>query len=156
MSETRYFDGGDCEPMPYELWQHNLEAALGGKRGQQALRDLKAALLALPERKLIRGALCQVNPNGPPAFCAVGAYVYRKRVLAGEQPEAVIQDLLNHDPSDTDTATAGKRAGLVWTLAWELGFMNDDRFADRTDEQRFEEFMEWIDLMIAPRDPVPA
>jgi hypothetical protein len=42
-------------------WQHNYRQALKGKRGRQALRDLREALLALPEKRLIEGAVCTVG-----------------------------------------------------------------------------------------------
>ena len=43
------------------LWRANVKRALAGKRGQAALRDLRAALEALPEKRLIEGALCTVG-----------------------------------------------------------------------------------------------
>lgn len=43
------------------LWRANVRRALAGKRGQAALRELRAALDALPEKRLIEGALCTVG-----------------------------------------------------------------------------------------------
>jgi hypothetical protein len=59
------FDG-DWEPREdgkntAGLWRANVKRALAGKRGQAALRDLRDALLALPEKRLIEGALCTVG-----------------------------------------------------------------------------------------------
>lgn len=149
MSDTRFGYDGDWEAMPYEMWQHNLELAIGGKRGQAALRELRDALVALPERKLISGALCRVNPAGPPTFCVVGALAYHKRTKLGERPEEVIESLLGDDIGPEETAQAGRRIGLVWTLAWELGFKNDEEYRGLTDEQRFEKFLAWTELMIS-------
>jgi hypothetical protein len=64
------FGDGDYEPIigsdgkvkdTSGLWRSNVKRALAGKRGQAALRDLRDALLALPEKRLIEGALCTVG-----------------------------------------------------------------------------------------------
>jgi len=66
---SRYGDG-DYEPIIGKdgkeknvsgLWQHSLQIALTSKRGQQALRDLRDAPMALPRHELIEGALCTVG-----------------------------------------------------------------------------------------------
>jgi hypothetical protein len=62
---TRFVDHSDDDSpeaiLAYGRWQHNARAALKGKRGRQALRDLREALLALPEHRLIDSALCTVG-----------------------------------------------------------------------------------------------
>lgn len=42
-------------------WQRNARAALKSKRGRKALAEIREALLALPEKRLIEGALCTVG-----------------------------------------------------------------------------------------------
>lgn len=42
-------------------WEHNSRTALKGRRGRKALADLREALLALPEKRLIEGAVCTVG-----------------------------------------------------------------------------------------------
>src|SRR6266850_306633 len=96
-------DEGD---IPYALWRGNVERALKGKRGQQALREFREALLALPEKKLISGALCDVaydDDDKPQAvgFCAVGAFAFFKRVKAGEPIDDVLESL-KQIPDDYD------------------------------------------------------
>lgn len=61
---SRFIEGDD----DYELiqldqgrWRHNARAALKGKRGRKALAEIREALLALPEKRLIEGALCTVG-----------------------------------------------------------------------------------------------
>lgn len=67
---SRFGGDGDYEPVIDKrgreintagLWQGALKAALHSKRGRQALTDLREALMALPERRLIAGALCTVG-----------------------------------------------------------------------------------------------
>jgi hypothetical protein len=66
---SRYYERDDYEGTPEEIlahgrWEHNARRALKSKRGRQALRDLREALLALPEKRLIDGALCTVGGPG--------------------------------------------------------------------------------------------
>lgn len=59
---SRYQDSDDdFDPLAYGRWQVNARRVLHSKRGQQALRDLRAALYALPERRLITSAMCTVG-----------------------------------------------------------------------------------------------
>lgn len=59
---SRYYDDdGEDFPGQYALWEANYERALKGKRGRKALADLREALMALPEHRLIEGALCTVG-----------------------------------------------------------------------------------------------
>jgi hypothetical protein len=53
--------GDEYFPNQAALWEANYERALKGKRGRKVLADLRAALLALPEPRLIEGALCTVG-----------------------------------------------------------------------------------------------
>ena len=46
------------------------------------------------------------------------------------------------------TAHAGKEAGLVYTLAWHIGSLNDEAWADLTPEQRWRQCLAWVDLQI--------
>lgn len=45
-------------------WERNARAALKSKRGRKALAEIREALLALPEQRLIEGALCTVGGPG--------------------------------------------------------------------------------------------
>jgi hypothetical protein len=45
----------------WAMWQKRAELALRGKRGRKALAELRDALMALPEKRLIEGALCTVG-----------------------------------------------------------------------------------------------
>lgn len=42
-------------------WERNSRAALKSKRGRKALAEIREALLALPEKRLIEGAMCTVG-----------------------------------------------------------------------------------------------
>jgi hypothetical protein len=81
---------------------------MSGKRGQAALRDLETALLEMPEKKIIRGKLADRQGH----VCTVGLLALHRRVLAGEDREAVLADLAEpdycecmHDHRDHEQAT---------------------------------------------------
>lgn len=76
MSRIGYSDEEDY-PGQFQLWRANLARSLRGRKGQQALRDLREALLAMPEKRLIAHHLA-----APDGVCANGALIAHKRKLA--------------------------------------------------------------------------
>lgn len=172
---SRFGDCYDYEeffPNQGELWRANVRRALAGKRGKKALAELREALLALPEKRLIAGALCTVggveqrakgaSPHGWYAddlavkvksegegVCAIGAYLWFKKVKAGADPQDAFHELPTFLDSDGDgdwqTAEAGRAAGLTFALASTLAYRNDATFEDMTPEQRYDAFMKWLD-----------
>lgn len=66
---SRYSDYDDYEGDPEQIlaqgrWERNARAVLKSGRGRKALAELREALLALPEPRLIDGALCTVGGAG--------------------------------------------------------------------------------------------
>ena len=171
---SRFDDGGyDDEYFPNqaELWHANVRRALSGKRGRKALAELRDALRALPEKRLIEGALCTVNhavrgegliytrieledkvKRDGEGVCAVGAYIWFKKVKAGMDPQEAfdaLPTLLDVDGGDWETAEAGKHAGMTFTLASTLAYRNDMTYEEMTPEERYEAFMKWLDERLA-------
>lgn len=194
------------------LWHANLTRALKSKRGRAALTDLRDALLALPEKRLIEGALCTVglsdrieampatkvidieplipgedgrpqrdaeghvirgprqptevknweresllefvaeHDGEPEGVCAVGAYVWWKKVKAGMDPSeafVALPVLPDTDAGEWETADAGTEAGLAGVLAWELAHLNDETWGSLDPEARYTRFITWIDQQLA-------
>lgn len=133
------------------LFWANCERALKGKRGQQALRELREAMLALPEPCLISGRLADEKGG----VCAVGALIVKKRVEKGEERRAVIDELAqkltdNDDYMGADvTATAGTSIGLTYALAYRLAYLNDEDYANYSPEERYNAVLRWIDGALA-------
>jgi hypothetical protein len=176
------YDYEEWFPNQGALWHANAQRALAGKRGKRALAEMREALRALPEKRLIAGALCTVggveqraretDPYGwyreelaaklkseGEGVCAIGAYLWFKKVKAGADPQAAFDDLptlLDVDGGDYETAEAGRAAGLTFTLAWTLASRNDERFGDMTPEQRYEAFMAWLNEQLADTEPAHA
>lgn len=118
MSRITYNEEEDY-PGQFELWQANVERSLGGRAGQQALRELLAALDALPEKRLIEGHLVK---NGE--VCTIGALIVEKKSI-GRQREEVLAEfdamlaglascLCSHDRSTHATGTGACSACARW------------------------------------------
>lgn len=175
---SRFGDDYEYEyPNQDALWAANACRALTGKRGRKALAELREALLALPEKRLIEGALCTVGgldradaPSPPDpnsqwgswaraeleqkladegeGVCAIGAFLWHKKVKAGADPRAAFEELpmlLEAEHDSWETAEAGKRAGLTYTLASTLAYQNDEQYGGMTPEERYAAFMAWLD-----------
>jgi len=165
---SRFDDGDDEGAMPIELFRANVDRALKGKRGQKALRELRRALVALPEPKLIKGALCEVQYADddedqdsplPTGFCAIGALAFLKRQEKGERlPDilhALEQNPEDYGENEWDTIAEGERQGLVNCLAYEFAWTNDEGLGqwkeEITPEERFRRMLAWIDERIIPQ-----
>ena len=124
MSRSGYSD--DCENLG--LWRGAVASAIRGFRGQAFLQELRAALDAMPEKKLIAHDL--ENGGG---VCALGA-VGQKRNL----------DMTKIDPEDY--VTIAKTFGISEALACEIMFLNDELFV--REETRWSGVRAWVDEQI--------
>lgn len=88
MSRISYQEDEDW-PGQFNLWRANVNRSIAGKRGQAALRDLEAALLAMPNKRLIGHKFIDGEE-----VCAVGALVIA-RLAAKGKPEAEVKTQLN-------------------------------------------------------------
>lgn len=124
MSRSNYDE--DCDGWALIRWRGAVASAIRGKRGQAFLRELLAALDALPERKLIAHELQQDG-----AVCAIGA-VGRARGL----------DMTALDPDDTETVAG--TFGICDAMTREIVWLNDEINSRSTPEQRFEDMRAWV------------
>lgn len=124
MSRINYSDDENY-PGQFELWQANCQRSLKGKRGQAALRELEAALLALPHKRLIARA---VAANGD--VCAVGAVLLLRKTKEVGSLDAA-QQALEADMGEVDeqgfieTEDLGVEVGMPRLVAWKIVEMND-------------------------------
>lgn len=140
MSRSGYSD--DCDDQwGHIMWRGRVASAMRGKRGQAFLREMLAALDALPEKKLITNAL-----ENEGAVCAIGA-VGRTRGV----------DMREIDPEDS--ALVASTFGIAECMAQEIVYMNDEAFDGywcKTPEERFEKMRAWVVSMIREADATPA
>lgn len=173
----RFSEGnGDSEyaALDFGRYEHNVRAALNGKRGQKALKLLLWALETMPNKRLIYGWLA--TPDG--SCCTVGLYVAAtvakksgidledavKIVALDYKPdwsntfhdedgwhevydEGTPYQWASGDQDDGESLTvdAGMNAGLVQTLAYELGYLNDCEINHKhTPEERYEKVLQWV------------
>lgn len=150
---TRDFDGfGDGDIIPEAVWHSRYQRAMNSRAGLQRLLEAKAALEALPEKRLCEGTLSDGK-----SVCFVGAIVAKRAAakngvdLAAEI--AALHAELTEEWMDYEdlmsTATAGKDVGLPWTVAWEWAVLNDHTWGTLTDEERYSAALAWLNVRIA-------
>jgi hypothetical protein len=129
MNRSGYVECYEGEYWARNMWQGAVASAIKGRRGQAFLREMLAAMDALPEKKLVQGEL---EAHG--AVCALGS-VARARGI----------DMANIDPTDQKTVSGA--FGISGALAREIAFQNDEGIGSRrteTTEDRFSRMRAWI------------
>lgn len=135
MSRSGYSD--DCEQWDLIRYRGAVASAIRGARGQAFLKEMLAALDALPEPKLIDGEL---EAHG--AVCALGAVGKARGV-----------DMTGIDPENTERVAS--IFGVAEALAREIMYENDDEYRIyETPERRFDRMRQWVADHIKPDAPV--
>ncbi len=151
----RSFGGDDWDEARQALWDNAVRRATRSKRGQQVLHEIEDALLALPEKRLIEGLLCDGT-----GVCAVGALAAHRKVLDGltwEQAFTALDESGSWDPEDDDYPSiddtaqfAEQHLKMAFSLAWDVAFTNDELLGGLTPERRYERVLAWVRKRIAP------
>lgn len=129
---SRSWAEGDCDDtLLYGRWRAQVASAIRGKRGQGFLRELAAAMDAMPEKYLIKGDL--VTEEGD--CCALGV-VCKARGL----------DVSDVDPEEHEVV--GETLDIAHQLASEIAYENDDDWEKETDEQRWTRMRAWVARLI--------
>ena len=123
------------------LWESVLNRAIAGKRGQAFLRELEAALLHLPRRRVISESLARSGD-----VCTLGALALHRKVRTGVLHEEAIAELerRSDDVSEEMWDYASGELGIARTLAWEIIYRTDDITEAMTPEQRYDEMLLWV------------
>lgn len=131
MSRSGYHE--DCDDnWGLIKWRGQVASAIRGKRGQAFLRELVDALDAMPEKKLIAGAL-----ECPDGVCAIGAVGARRGL-----------PMANLDIEDADLL--GDKFGIASQMVKEIEYENDEVGPDNeTPEARWHRVRKWAESKLA-------
>lgn len=146
MSRSGYSEDYDEQfPNAGALYQSSVWNAIHGKRGQKFMRELVAALDAMPEKRLIAAELVREG-----AVCAIGAVGVARGI-----------DMTAMDPDDADAV--GAAFGIAPRMAREIVFQNDESCAwysatTETPEARWQRMRDWAvqNLRVDGSDAVQA
>jgi hypothetical protein len=125
MSRVSYSEDEDY-PGQFGIWNANVMRSVGGLKGQAVMREMEAALLALPDKRLVAHA---VACDGD--VCAVGAFLALKKARAEQLSMAEAIDALEaecggaDDQAYDETDQRGIEAGMPRLVAWKLVALND-------------------------------
>jgi hypothetical protein len=124
----------DCDDQwQFICYRGAVTSAMRGQRGQAFLRELRDALDAMPEKRLIKEELVKEGE-----VCALGA-VARMR---GIDPEAI--DAYDHDNIHAPF-------GIANALAREIIWTNDESWPyPKTPEERWRKVRWWVEANIQP------
>ena len=127
MSRSGYSD--DCDGWSLIMYRGAVASATKGRRGQRLLRELLAAIDAMPDKRLIANDL---EASGE--VCALGALGRQRRLdMSGLDPE--------------DAKYCAKVFGIAPALLREIVYENDE-FYRETPEHRYTRMREWVDSQI--------
>lgn len=130
MSRSGYVDDMD-DQWALIRWRGAVKSAIRGKRGQSFLREMVAALDAMPEKSLITEELAM---NGE--VCALGAVGMLRGI-----------DMTQVEPTEYDEVA--KLFGISDALAREIMFENDEgSLRNETAEQRWQRVRNWVQEQI--------
>jgi hypothetical protein len=138
MSRSGYSD--DLDQWDLIRWRGQVASAIRGARGQAFLRELLAALDAMPEKRLVKQ---EFEADGE--VCTLGCIARTRGV-----------DMSKFDPEDCEVGhDIGAALGIAQQLAREIMFENDDfyvwdqsqgRIRDdaREAERRWKYMRKWV------------
>lgn len=156
---------GDCDDTESFLracaFEGNAKRALKGRKGQAVLKELLAALEALPTKRLISGVFADLEiPAGEaPIYdrvqgdvCTMGCLLVHRKMTKQYRPrgqallEAVNEVTCHPDDGGSEAIRqAAEALDLVYPLAYELAYQNDEEGAhSETPEERYERVLEWV------------
>lgn len=136
------------------LWEANLERSLKGRKGQAALRELEAALLTLPEKRLI--ANNTISTDG--SVCAIAALAkhrgYQGDMSLPKQPNWDDDDSPYWDEYDYEVAVEDAMVkiaadlGVPPMVAKAIIYENDNDAYTKTAEARYQRMLRWTQRKI--------
>lgn len=119
-------------------WRAQVNNSIRGKRGQAFLKELIAALEAMPKKELIAEELIEPISG---QVCALGAVGLAKGI-----------NIETIDPEDHETLS--QKFNITHQLVQEIEYENDEG-GSRTPEERWKNMLAWAKLQLVVADPPP-
>lgn len=148
MSRIPEYDGCDDVHDQLRSWAFtgNIERSLRGRKGQKFLRELEAALLALPEKEIVAGTF-----HDGDKVCPLGAVYVQRRLAKGLSREEAFADMDREIGSSEDRdefeliEAAGSALGICTPLAYAVIAQADEWISkDATPEVRYGIILQWV------------
>lgn len=124
MSRSGYTD--DIGGWALIRWRGAVVAAIRGKRGQELLREMAAALDSMPVKELVESRL---EKNGQ--YCALGVV-------------GLVRGIKLSDLDPDDYVGVASAFGISQALAREIVYVNDEGYAD-SPRDRWKVVREWVE-----------
>ena len=130
MSRSGYVDDYICDNLALGRWRAQVRSAIRGKRGQAFLRELIAALDAMPVKELIAEEL--VTTEGE--VCAIGAVCKARGI-----------DVSSVDYNSAEDVAA--KVGIASQMVAEIEYENDEGgwVEKDTDQDRWKRMRRWAE-----------
>lgn len=145
MSRSGYIDDWD-DYLALGRYRGQVKSAIRGKRGQAFLRELAAAMDAMPDKELIAQDL--INEYGD--CCTIGV-VCKAREL----------DVSKVDPEEPESV--GALVGISRQMAAEIAYENDEcsrlhkdesgKWRQETPSERWQRMRKWVEANISKEHP---
>ena len=126
MSRSGYDDDID-DPLVLGRWRAQVRSSIRGKRGQAFLRELAAAMDAMPERVLIADEL--INQAGD--CCAIGVVCKTRGIDVSK---------IDYD----EPIEVADAVGITDQMVREIEYENDEGAWRETDEHRWQRMRRWV------------
>lgn len=137
MARHGYVD--DLDQRDLAMWRGRVASAIRGKRGQTMLRELAAALDAMPDKRLVSGVLKDADG----CVCTTGAILDARNV-----PDLV-------DDDGDDHTWIAETLNVASCLIQEIEYENDEGVWEETPEQRWVRMRKWVQKQIDATTPPP-
>lgn len=131
MNRSGCTDDYDDDPLELGRWRAQVAATIRGRRGQAFLRELAAAMDAMPEKVLIANEL--IDDRGD--CCTIGVVCKARGI----------------DVSDIDIEcpnSGAEAVGISHQLAAEIEFLND-YWPNEDPKARWTRMRKWVDSKIS-------